>query len=141
MNSCANLAMTLSLATFGFVFMPPLSLHAGESDGSVCLVSYAPKVMSYDPKTNQIDEFKRVFIMVDHSERLSLEPLPRLIVEGLRSDVPHKITIFYDGKVVESWKFKFSIGKAPMVNLWRSAGYWHTEPNSTGTCSSGPLTK
>ena len=58
----------------------------------------------------------------------------RLIASGLDTNISHRVRIYFDGKVVMSWKFSFSRLKTTEVGIWRSAGYWHTDPMPLSRC-------
>jgi len=98
----------------------------GPTDGSVCLGPY----LAF------FDETPHLSLVVDNSEEKIVfnHAEPRIVARGLDPQKRHKIRVFYDSTVVETLPISFVKLKTSMVDVWRSPGYWHLEPNHTGKC-------
>lgn len=98
-----------------------------QGQGSVCFVSYTPKVAA-----PVLDNQAVIFV-----DDLPPQPLvghnPRLLATTLDLSKSHQVKVSMQDQTWFSQRFTFKPGTT-MVHVWRSAGYWHLEPNPSGEC-------
>ncbi len=103
---------------------------AQSEKGTVCLGPNLAKVLD--------EHSRRLYVRIDDSAKLYFaEPYrgPRLAVEGLDLDKSHRVRIYLDKRIVESWTFSFRRLNASGALVWRSAGAWRTAAIDPAECT------
>jgi hypothetical protein len=94
------------------------------SDGQVCLSEVLNKVLVPNLET-------RHQIQVDDQPKVDFKDVPKIVASGLSMERRHRLKIFWDGKVDQSWTFRFT---APMMNVFFRPGAWRMSKNPSGQC-------
>jgi hypothetical protein len=102
---------------------------ANEQTGTVCLGKNLAKPIS--------EHTSRLFLKIDNSPKLYFKKPyiePATVLRNLDLKKKHKVNVYFDNKVVESWTLNFSKLKTKSVLIWRAPGSWRMEPNEASSC-------
>lgn len=102
---------------------------SNEQKGTVCLGENLAKPA--------IEHSDRLFLKIDNSPNIYFEyPYigPGAVLINLDLNKDHKVYVYFDNQVVESWKLNFSKLETDSVLIWRASGSWRMEPNEASSC-------
>ena len=119
---------------FRLLFLIILALFSNialssELKGTVCLGINLAKPAS--------EHSERLYLKINNSPNIYfVEPYsePRIIAQNLDIQKDHTVKVYFDNKVVQSWKLNFSKQKANSVLIWRAVGSWRMDPNDASSC-------
>jgi archaellum component FlaG (FlaF/FlaG flagellin family) len=102
---------------------------SAEVKGVVCLGKNLAK---------SLDEHSdRLHLKVDDSHKIVFKhPYsgPTVVADNLDLDQDHEIAVYFDGRIVQSWRLNFSVLNTESVLIWRASGSWRMEPNRVSEC-------
>jgi hypothetical protein len=102
---------------------------ADDALGTVCLGKNLAKPL--------VEHSDRLYLRIDDSEKRFFDEssdLPRIISDGLDIRADHIVRVYFDDRVVESWRLNFSLLRTNSVLIWRAAGSWRMEPFDAALC-------
>lgn len=105
------------------------TVSANEGQGIVCLGKNLAKTLS--------EQSDRLYLKIGDSEKIYFEHpyyRPKVVSKNLDRRQDHVVKVFYDDKLVQSWKLNFKKLKTDGVLIWRASGSWRMEPYDAGLC-------
>ncbi len=121
----AVLIFTLFLLLISFISVA----SSNEVNGTVCLGKNLAKPLD--------EHSERLYLTIDDSPRIYfVRPFagPRIVAQNLNIKDDHTVKVYFDDKVVRSWKLNFSKLKTTNVLIWRAPGSWRMELNEASSC-------
>jgi hypothetical protein len=104
-------------------------VSSAESQGTVCLGKNLAKSLS--------EHSDRLYLKIDDSQKIRFErPYsgPTVVIDNLDLSSDHMVYVYFDDKVVQSWKLDFNKLKTESVLIWRASGSWRMEPYQATSC-------
>ena len=103
--------------------------QSSELKGMICLGKNLAKPLS--------EHSERLYLKVNDSPNIYfVRPYsePKIIALNLDIQKDHIVKVYFDNKVVQSWKLNFLKLKTNSVLIWRATGSWRMEPNDASSC-------
>jgi hypothetical protein len=102
---------------------------SSELKGTICLGKNLAKTASEhsDRLYLKVNNSLNIYFVVPYIE-------PKIIAQNLDVQRDHTVKVYFDNRVVQSWKLNFFKKKANSVLIWRAAGSWRMEPNDASSC-------
>lgn len=105
----------------------PAEIFAGNSAGSVCFGENLAKPFE--------EHSDRLYLKIDDSSPLYFNrPQTGPVLNNLDLNVTHQVKVYFDDKLVSSWKLDFKELNTRSVLIWRAAGSWRMEPVEESVC-------
>ena len=102
---------------------------SAESTGAVCLGKNLAK---------SLDEHSdRLYIKINDSQIIRFESPysgPTVVMDNMDLNSDHRVYVYFDDEVVQSWKLNFAKLHTESVLIWRASGSWRMEPNQVTSC-------
>ena len=114
------------LIAFLLWLMLPTSVLANDTSGKVCFGKNLAKPLS--------EHSDRLYLKIDNSDILYFNrPHSGPVVRKLDIAQKHRVKVYYDDRLVESWVLDFSVLNTQAVIIWRAPGSWRMDP-ANGNC-------
>lgn len=70
----------------------------------------------------------RLYLQLNDSEKLYFNKKHNgPVLDNLDTNKDHTVKVYFDNKLVTSWKLNFSKLKTPSVIIWRASGSWRMD--------------
>lgn len=100
---------------------------AEDKSGSVCFGKNLAK-----PASEHTD---RLYLRIDDSTKLYFNhPHRGPVLSGLDLDVVHKVEVYFDDQLAQSWIMDFRKLNTKSVLIWRAAGSWRMDTIEASKC-------
>ena len=112
------------------LFLGLSSIVLAEDSGTVCLEENLSIVAS--------EHTELLYITIGDSNKIYFKwpyKNPRIVLNNLEINKDYIVKVYYDNKLVTSWKLNFKEIGTNSVVIWRAKASWRMEPIDVSLCS------